>query len=474
MPIIWSGQPAALADSKWSGIAGSFFKSIGINFHDTPGLIQIHQKLSINSGATVSEFVKVALSLSTGYSIWFSADTGKIWARSSGGTWTLADTATAAAGGVTCLGAMEYDSFVYWATESRLHRVTIAGADDTWAAAAITRNFATFTKTDASFHPMAIQDLTLFIGDANLVASVNSAGTFDDNVLDLNEPHRIRTMIPYEIDLLIGTWIATTVSRAAVIRWDTVSPSWNSYDEVNEVGVNAFIRDDNFVYAQCGLAGRIYFYNGEKLEPYKRIPGTWSSTQYGEVFPYSVGTYKGLPVFGFSNGSGNPTEQGVYTLGSYSRDYPKVLDLSFVNSQDKTATQEIGAIIVENFNLMVAWKDGANYGVDAISTTQKYASASLQTTMLFQDQRDILKTIEGVFALYETLPSGTSITFAYAVNHGAYVSMTSIDDTLKNEVRAELSVPDIGALQIRLTFGVSSNDAPTLEGIGIKLANEET
>ena len=105
---------------------------------------------------------------------------------------------------------MEYDEFVYWATQSRLHRITVAGADNDWDTG-VTLNFATFTETDAAYHPMAIQDLQLWIGDANLVASVNSAGTFTANRLDLNEPHRIRTMIAYELDLLIGTFIAARV-----------------------------------------------------------------------------------------------------------------------------------------------------------------------------------------------------------------------------------------------------------------------
>jgi len=35
----------------------------------------------------------------------------------------------------------------------------------------------------------------------------------------------------------------------------------------------------------------------------------------------------GLPLFGFSNISGNPTTQAVYSLGGYDRNYPKVLNL---------------------------------------------------------------------------------------------------------------------------------------------------
>ena len=46
--------------------------------------------------------------------------------------------------------------------------------------------------------------------------------------------------------------------------------------------------------------------------------------------------------FGFSNGSGNPALQGVYSMGSYSKDYPKVLDLSWPISSGSLSSIEIG------------------------------------------------------------------------------------------------------------------------------------
>jgi len=465
MALIYNGSFGGLSDSKYSGIAGSFAVCTGVDGHSVPGLLQVQQKLTKNSGSTVDAFCKVAVAASTGYTFWFSSTTGKIWARSSGGSWTLAYTTVAGAGGHGCLGAMEYNGYIYWATESRLHRISIANADDAWAGMDL--DWATFGKTDALYHPMAIQDLRLFIGDANQVAEVTDAGVFVSNSLDINTPHRISAMAPYDIDLIIGTYVADTVNRSEIIRWDTVSPSWNTSDPIEEVGINAFIRDDNYMYAQAGKAGNIYYYNGQYLTPFKRIPGTYSSTQYGQVYAGSVANYKGVPVFGFSNGSGNPAPQGVYSLGSYSRDYRKVLDLSWVISQDKVATIEIGAILVVGFDLMVAWKDGSTLGVDVIDYTAKYASAYVETMMLFQDARDVMKTLANVSAFYNSLPASTGITFSYSINGAAYVAMTSVTNSLMNEIRAQLSADGIGSLQIKIAFTVNTNDAPTVEALSI-------
>src|SRR3990167_9666873 len=457
-----------LADSKWSGIEHSVTVCRGLDLHSTPGLVKVHQKLTKDSGANVDAFCRVVVSASTGYSFWFSYTSGKIWARSSSGTWTLAYTTVPAAGAAGCLGAFEYNGYIYWATQSRLHRVTIAGADDSWAAGAVSLDWKTFTITDDSFHPMAIQDDTLFIGDGYRVASVDENGTFNDagtgNSLDIKTPHRIKCMKSLEDDIVFGTFIHASVARAAVIRWDCVSPSWNSWDDVDEVGVNEFIRDDNFLYAQCGRSGAIYFYNGEKLEPSTRIPGTWTPTQYGEVYPGSSARFRGIPVFGFSNSpesansTGTPADQGLYSLGSYSRLYPKILDLSFVISEAVVATIEIGAVLVSGNDLFVAWKNGSSYGVDKLDYSNKYASAYFETTMLFGNKRDAYKALGRVYSLYETLPSGTSITFSYKVNHGSYVAMTSETDSKIQAVQAKLTLPEIGALQIKVEFGVSSND----------------
>lgn len=463
MTLIWNGHWGGQSDSRWSGIVGSFAESVGVDGNSTPGLLKVHQKLTKNSGSTVDAFCKVAVSASNGYTFWFSSTTGKIFARTSGGSWSLAYTTSPAAGAAGCLGAMEFNGFIYWATQSRLHRIAIANADDSWASVSL--DWATFGVTDEDFHPMAIQDLTLFIGDGNQVAEVSDAGSFSANVLDINTPLRIKTMIPYDLDLLIGTYTADTVNRTEIIRWDTVSPSWNTSDPIEEVGINAFIRDDNYVYANAGRAGNLYYYDGARLMPFKKIPGSYSSTAYGVVHPGSTANYQGVPIFGFSNGTGNPAKQGVYSLGAYSRDYRKVLDLSWVISENVVATIEIGAIIVSDFTMLVAWKNGSSFGVDAIDFTAKYTGAYVETMMLFQNARDQMKTLANVSAFYNSLPASTGITFSYSINGAAYVALTSVTNSLMNEIRAQLSVDGIGSLQIKMAFTVSSNDAPTVEAI---------
>ena len=478
MPLIWRGNWRGLSDSKFSGLEDSFAVSVGIDGVSVPGILQANQKLAKDSASTVTALCRVAVAISNGMTIWFSYTDGKIWSRTTAGVWTLVWTTTPAAGGAGCLGAKEFNGRLYWATESRLHYIAIGSTMDTaayWTTNA-TEDTATFTVTDSEFHPMVIQNTSLFIGDGYYVSRVTSAFVFKADALDIKTPHRIKDLIDFDIDILICTFIHANVNKAEVIRWDTVSTSLQTSDPIDENGVNCFIRDDNFVYAQCGQFGKIYFYDGSQLVPFKRIPGTWSPTSYGEVFPGSVATHLTMPVFGFSNGSGNPALQGVYRFGSYSKDYPKVLDLSFPISNSSTLqTLSIGAILAVGADLFVAWQDGSTYGVDKLDWSAKYASAYLETMVLTPAQtRHLLNTITKIYANYSSLPASTDIGFQYKKDHGSYVDITTeITDAVLLQKYVELSVDNVAALQLKITLTVSSNSSPQIESLGYEDANQE-
>ena len=323
-----------LAHSKWSGVKNSLYKLVGWDLHSTPGLLKVAQKMTKNSGSTVDEFCKARVNSSNGAQYWGSSTSGKIWERTSGGTWRLVHTVTPAAGEAKILGMKEYQGYIYVATESRLHRITVAKADDNDWGNDLTEDWATFSITDASFHPMFShpQTLILYIGDGNYIAQVDG-NTFSANALDIKTPLRVKSLGDIGTDLLIGTYVADTVTKTEIIRWNTWSVSFTTSDSIPEVGINAFLPADNFVIVQAGNQGRLYYYDGDKLEEYLIIPGDYSPTAYGEVYPTAVGSLGGKILFGFSNGSGNPADQGIYQIARSTRDHNYVLDMPYPISE---------------------------------------------------------------------------------------------------------------------------------------------
>lgn len=461
-----------LAASKWSGVESSFYKLTGWDLHSTPGLLKVAQKLTKDTSTTITALCRTCVSSSNGAQYWFSYTDGKIWERTSAGSWQLVHTTTPAAGTAGCLGAFEYQGYIYWATQSRLHRIAVSNADNNnWATDAV-EDWATFSITDTEFHPMVEQNLVLYIGDGNYVAQVD-AGTFTANALDIKTPLRIKALGKIFTDLLIGTYVADGVTKAEIFRWNTWSVSFTNSDEIPEVGVNAFLQGDNFVLVQAGIRGNIYYYDGTKLERWKKIPGEYSSAKYGEVYPNAAASMGELMLFGFSNGAGNPCDQGVYQIGRHDRNYPWVLDMPYPISERSggalvTSSIEIGALLAVGSDLYVSWKNGSTYGIDKLDYSNKLELAYLETVLISLD-REKFSNFSKFVTTYASLPAGTGITMQYSKNYADYTDTTEVTDTDRKIVQAEEGV-EANSLQLKISPTVSSNDAPEIESAGVFLS----
>ena len=177
----------AISDSQFQGQKNSVAEMVGFDIHSEPGILKHNQKLTKESGATIDDLVKKILPCSDGNTYLFGSTNGKIWKRTSAGVYSLEATAAPAAGGAGIMDAWEYQGYIYYTMQSRLGRVAV-GAPTDWT----TRNdsWATFTNTDALYHPCQEVNAVLYIGDANLVAQVD-AGVFSADALDIEKPYRI-------------------------------------------------------------------------------------------------------------------------------------------------------------------------------------------------------------------------------------------------------------------------------------------
>jgi len=465
-----------LAKSRWSGNKYSVYKLIGFDPHSIPGILNVEQKMTKNSGDVVTEFCKVAVNSSNGSQYWGSSTSGKIWERTSGGTWRLVHTLTPAAGEAKVLGMAEYQGYIYIATQSRLHRILVSDADDNDWATDCVEDWATFGVTDIDFHPMynhPAQQI-LYIGDGNQVAQVD-AGVFTADALDIKTPLRIKSLGQIATDLLIGTYVADTVTKTEIIRWNGWSVSFTNSDPIPEIGINAFLQADNFVLVQAGNQGNIYYYNGEILEPYLRIPGEYSSVKYGEVYPYSVANRNGQILFGFSNGSGNPADQLIYRIARHDRDFSYVMDQPYpvsVRSEDDFVLSglEIGAILVVGNDLYAAYKYDTDYGVDKLDTTLKLDGAYLETRVMI-DKREENVNFAYVVVPYYSKPDDTDIDIYLDKNYAGYGSaLSKVDDTDRKMVKTKDEGTSFNSLQVKLKITADSNNAPKIESsFGVKV-----
>lgn len=360
-----------VADSKLQGGANSFAEMVGCDIHSEPGFLKVNQKLTKEDDGIVDDLIKAMVTCSDGFTYGFGSTNGKIYKRTSAGVWSYLYTVSPAAGAVGVLDAREYQGYIYYAMQSRLGRVAV-GAPTDWSTRS--DSWATFTNTDADFHPMREQNQVLYIGDAEYVAQVD-AGVFSANALDIKTPLRIKSLGKVITDLLIGTFVATIRVSTEILRWNTWSESYSVSDEIPESGINSFLAIDNYVLVNAGRKGNIYSYDGQNLNNYKRIPGDWVGSNAALVHPNASVNMFGLPLFGLSNVSGNPAKQGIYSLGSYDRNYPEVLNLEWLISRGSYENIDIGAMVIADTDLLVSWQQQltatmtiATPGVVTIST----------------------------------------------------------------------------------------------------------
>jgi hypothetical protein len=281
-------------------------------------------------------------------------------------------------------------------------------------------------------------------------------------------PERIQTMKDFDIDILVGT---RNVNKGRVLRWDGVSEGWSAQDDIEEQGINAFIRDDNFMYVQAGFYGRMYFYNGEKLDPFKRIPGDWSPTKTAKIKPNSTAFHLGVPVFGLSNVAGNPTLQGVYGFGSYGAGYPKTLSLDFPIPTNVFSGVTVGAICTDGADLYVSYKDATDVGVAKLDWSNKYNGAYLETTALISPkERSEFTNISGINADYVELPTNTDIllSFKKAYENDFVALNTTPLDKLK-QIKARKTITDIANLIVKAELTTSGNDTPKVENLSLEI-----
>jgi hypothetical protein len=454
-----------IADSAYSGARDSFAELVGFDIHSEPGILKVNQKLTKDSSTTIDDFVKAGVACSDGKTYLFGSTNGKIWSRTSEGTYALEATAAPAAGAVGILSAREYQGYIYYAMQNRLGRWQVGTA---WSTRS--DNFATFGNGDATYHPMREVNKVLFIGDVDDVAQVD-AGTFSASALSLGAPNRISALGIANTNLLIGLFTGDNVIGCQLIQWNTWSTHYTFTDPVPEVGINAFLPLDNYIVVSAGIKGNLYEYNGTNLVNQKTIPGIFNGTaNQCKVYHEAILNFNGLPLFGLSQTAGTPSALfGLYSFARRNSVYPFVLNMENPISSNNFTSIEIGCIVGAGDTYLVAWKDttsGTVYGVDKLDLSNKYNGAYF-TTRYIMPSRSRDTNYPGAYVGYRTLPANTDIVISASLNGEAFGVVASVDDVQRTIKETTEELGDTTKLQVKISTTASGNTAPEIEEGGI-------
>lgn len=426
-----------IADSKEAGIENSFASGIGLNIHKNPRALEVNQALVKDSGTTVTDLVIKMVRV--GSKVYAFGDTGKVYKKESG-VWS--NIYTDPNGEIK--DAAYFYGYLYWTTAGKLGRCIETSAN--WSADAAP-NWQVLNSS--SWHPILVvpkSDL-MCVGNDRYVATVNDTGVFVSDALDLFYGWTVKCLTLLKPLLMIG---AVNNERAELFTWDLESSSYEPIEGWEEKDVNAFFKTGGITYLFAGE--NLYWFNGVSAAPVKTLPSV--------VRPGAIDAYKKMMVFG--------TTEGLFDWGRKNKNYPLVLNSPFVISTGSVQNIDIGAVLGGS-DLYIAWKDGANYGIDTIDSANKLAQG-LYESLVFEGDNYFQGFNLQLF--FEKLPTGCSIQPKAKIDDDD--TWQTIKDSAGNALLAntlnsrQMSFPfneRFERLQLRLELNTSGNSSPTLKKV---------
>lgn len=416
----WFG---GLSTGSKRGVDGSFTFGQGLDFRSDPDLLQANYAMSKNSSTNVTGLPKWFVQNGTVYYAY--ADDGKI--HSNAGSWASLRTVGNSSG----QGLEIFNDYLYYAQNAQLGRYGVLSG-----APAFTDNYQTL-DTDTLWHPCKVFLNKLCVGHGRKLATLDSSGTWTSAAITLPIDWKIKCLEVRGDFLYIGAWKGTAITDyeiGALFAWDGTTTTWNTVEFINESGVNSLFNQNDGLYISAGTRGNLYQLAGGKFVKIKRVP-LIGAGKYAEIFPGAMTGFNGILHFGLAGVTDSTTVyQGVYTWGQVEKNYPMVLNFDYpVSTGTVTGTGvKIGAVYgASPTKLFVGWKDGANYGIDLISTSTTQTTVILESIIFDANRPTVSKLFKEIRLVYKPFTASESITVKYKADRDtSFTTLTSSAETL--------------------------------------------
>jgi len=452
----WRG---GISDENDKGLRGAFKFGYGLDIHGRDDVLQCGQALVKESG-TITDLINFIISCTNGYVYGFG-NSGNIYERA-GTTWTLR---YADANGAI-IGADEWNGYLYWACDTEISRIQVSAIPPgTWTTEVEHNWKTTLTSlpSNLAWHTMlkACGDLMICNGQYLAMIDYATPAVFTPEALDLI-PGNIAKCLDEDGDYIrIGSVRLDSNEQGHLWSWEPSALNWIQKKKLPTKGVNALITTE-VMLAQCGIDGEVYFSDMTSKLPVFSFPDG------GFAIPGGVCEKKGLAMFGISGNSS--AKCGVYSYGRQKKNSFFVLNLDYVPSPGVLTGIVIGAIQVVNGVLLVAWQNGLNYGVDAVSTTTK-ANGVYESLEWDGDKPYAKKTFLQTKIIMDVLPASCSIVLKYKINRAAAWTTAKTVDGNSSFATAggKTAIFNINAagetIELRVELTSSANNTPVIRSI---------
>lgn len=469
----WYG---GFSDDRFLGIQNSFRYAKGIEIRKNPNSIKLAWNSLKISGDVVEDLILSAVTIkSTGDTVFFG-DAGNIYIKSSG-----TDSPIKVFTDPTdrkIINSFEYNGDIYWATASKLHKISVADAiaQSDWTSY-VTLDYKTFSNGNSNAHPMIELFNNLYIGDGYYLSELSSLGVFTGNKISIFHDEEIRALTFIGTIMRIYSRKSNLSDYGSQYLWDGTSENYNQRNIWNGTTIHTAITgDDGQDYVIAGKRPYIYATSGYERSDLKRIP-LIEDGEYLSISPNAISIFDGLIAIGFGESGSNSVGRGIWTYGRLDNKYPYSLNFDYPTSNDNT-TDVIGCVHQSNGVLFQTWKNGDSYGIDMIDTSHYRATGELISRTLYGEDPADVKECRSTQLAFKQISDGEKIDIYFAKNLGEFLDepSMSIDYNIaahlgKNEKKkyAADEIGDFNFLDVKtiLTAGTDLLTSPEVMGISV-------
>ena len=399
---LWHG---GISGDRFLGIANSVQSAKNVDLRKNGRQVVLANKPVRNASGVIADWIMKFVTIqSTGDVIAFG-DTGKIYRQATGtGDFVLVYTD---ATNRKITDAYEYNSYLYWATQSNLHRILVTNIDASWAGD-VSVDYKTFTVGNTTYHPMIEVYNNLYIGDGYDLAELNSVGVFTGNKLAIFNDETIIGLTFNGSNVRIYSRRTNNVSEGKCYLWNGVSSSYDQFSRIRGGVPHAVADKDNIDYLLAGTNPPVLMAsNGFNFQVLKKLPNI-TGTNTATFNHNTIVASETLVYFGVCESGTNTINRGVWSYGAKEKDYPQTLGNEFTTS-NASATDLVGAVHYSNGKVYYGWKNGSTFAIDVVDNTLYAATGEVVTRAWDADMGYQKKEIIGVKMAFNTLADGEQI-----------------------------------------------------------------
>lgn len=309
-----------------------------------------------------------------------------------------------------------------------------------------------FVQTNNKLHPIQRFQQFETIGNGNYLSVWEPISDTPTN--DEWKRHRLVFPQEYEVGglaqtnefLVIAAGKNTTSNNSVpqqgiLFFWDGTSDTYNYDVPIEEGTPQALHVYKNVAYYYAG--GDWWAITSPTTQPVKlrSMPGSGTefsgSTATITVYPYAATVRRGIHLMGWPGAVTNPNINfGVYSWGATDKNFPEALGYNYLpstGSQNYSASNNLQIGMVKSYGdtLHLSWRDDLNggYGIDVVNNASNPAPTAVWRSLTFDNNYVAKQKTANYMEAYYNLPAGATVTLAYSIDGGAYVSSSSYTST---------------------------------------------